>query len=246
MDPILHQSLPEEMGMPRPLPGIAPVAGPWLRVDEAYEAQMALRRSLLDQQKAEVLAMHPGAGAGAAVDELYAVVAALLPGLGFVRKRAGWVCPDGAHVPDAPTLETLGRLCQADFCVLQKADGASEHMLTAAVLCFPASWTLAEKIGRPLQAIHGPVPEYDDGLARRVQRLFDGVQVDRPLWRFNRLWYSDPALFQPRSEDDQRQDYASGAYLRCERQVILRLPKTRAVVFAIHTYLLARKNAPEF
>jgi hypothetical protein len=50
-----------------------------------------------------------------------------------------------------------------------------EHVLTAAVLCFPASWHLADKIGRPLTTIHVPVKVYDETLARRVQRLFDGV-----------------------------------------------------------------------
>jgi hypothetical protein len=32
-------------------------------------------------------------------------------------------------------------------------------------------------------------------------------------------------------------------YLRSERQCVLRLPKTRACVFSIHTYVLARTTA---
>ena len=116
-----------------------------------------------------------------------------------------------------------------------------EHVLTGAVLCFPASWKLSEKVGRPLTAIHDPVDEYDAGLAARVQRLFDGVQEGRPLWRMNQLWYADPELHQPRSVTAPRaiEDGPEGAaYYRSERQCILRLPQTQAVVFSIHTMVL--------
>ena len=107
--------------------------------------------------------------------------------------------PDGVTVAidRADPLGTLGHLVQEDLCLMEKRNEA--HVLTAAVLCFPASWRLAEKIGRPLEAIHAPVPEYDPKLARRVQRLFDGVQPGRPLWRVNALRYADPALHQPRA-----------------------------------------------
>jgi hypothetical protein len=33
-------------------------------------------------------------------------------------------------------------------------------------------------------------------------------------------------------------------YLRSERQCLLRLPETRAVVFTIHTYVLLRSDLP--
>jgi hypothetical protein len=148
--------------------------------------------------------------------------------------------PDGVVVPldREDPLGTLGRLVQEDFCILQKQ--ADEHVLTGAVLCFPASWMLAEKFGRPLMAIHVPVDSYDDNVGRRVQRLFDGVKPDRPLWRFNALPYNDPTLHQPRSQHARREDRndARAQFLRSERQVILRLPETGAVVFAIHTFLV--------
>jgi hypothetical protein len=47
----------------------------------------------------------------------------------------------------------------------QARGGLRTPSLTAAILCFPASWTLAEKLGRPLGAIHGPVAGYDPGMA---------------------------------------------------------------------------------
>ena len=93
-------------------------------------------------------------------------------------------------------------------------------------------------------AIHIPVPQYDEGIARRVQRLFDGVQVGRPLWRANSLWHGFPDLHQPKSESLPRRSYGPDApYFRSERQVIMRLPETRAVVFSIHTFVTRNPGA---
>ncbi|MGL6212219.1 MAG: heme-dependent oxidative N-demethylase family protein, partial [Paracoccaceae bacterium] len=146
--------------------------------------------------------------------------------------------PDGVEVPLDPSqpLATLGRLVQEDLCVLQRQ--GDEHVLTGAVLCFPASWTLAEKIGRPLTGIHRPVPSYDSDIARRVQRMFDAIRVDQPLWRMNHLVYRDPTLHQPRREADPRVDRRGGSYVRSERQCFVRLPVSQAVVFLIHTYVV--------
>jgi len=61
----------------------------------------------------------------------------------------------------------------------------------------------------------------------------------RPLWRQNALLYADPALHQPRPErEPRRRPESRPDYLRSERQVLIRLPETGAVLFAIHTYVL--------
>ena len=212
----------------------------WLRVDEAYAAQMQRRLALLRDQRGDVLWMDTQALAAAR--EVLAQALDLLPALGFERHADTVICPDGREVsidPAAPLL-TLGQIVQEDICLLQKR--GAEHVLVGAVLCFPASWQLAEKAGRPLIGIHEPVEEYDDMLARRVQRLFDGVKAGRPLWRFNRLWYDDPELHQPRSATAPRRiepDQQAAPYIRSERQSVMRMPVSDVVVFSIHTYVVA-------
>lgn len=241
MTPVLQAQLPPEMETPLPLPGVAPLdANGWLRRDDAYAGQMRCRRALLDSTRDAVLW---GDGSAAAHEALEAALA-ILPDLGFERTADRVRCPDGQQIqldPGAPLL-TLGRLIQEDICVLEKH--GDEHVLTGAVLCFPASWSLAEKVGKPLIKIHDPVESYDSSIARRVQRLFDGVQPGRPLWRFNRLHYDAPDLFQPRPSNQRRiaPDADSAGFTRAERQCILRLPRTGAVLFSIHTYVV--KNAP--
>ncbi|RMH45040.1 MAG: DUF3445 domain-containing protein [Alphaproteobacteria bacterium] len=225
----------------RRLPGIQPLRpGTWLEVDDAYAAQMALRDWLLDHRRDAVVADLPGAEP--ATQELLKHVldgVSALPGFDVRPYRVRR--PDGVEIaPDeADPLGTLGRLVQEDFCVIERRQGA--HVLTAAVLCFPASWTLAEKMGRPLDAIHAPVPAYDAGLARRVNRLFDAIRVGQGLWRVNVLGYDDPALFQPRPEGAPRPaPCGTPAFVRSERQCLVRLPDTQAVVFSIHTTVVAR------
>lgn len=241
MTAILQKTIPYNPLEEKKLPGIQPLAPEaWLTADDAYAGQIAERERLLAGRRDEVLRLDARAMA-AAQELLQMALDTLDPGAGDTALR-----PDGVRVPvdwEDP-LGTLGRIAQQDFCILQKPEGAPEHVLTGAVLCFPASWTLAEKYLQPLTGIHVPVDSYDAGIAARVQRLFDGVQAGRPLWRFNALWYHDPALFQPRSQYAPR-DRTHGSragYLRSEKQVILRLPQTRAVVFAIHTRVLARAD----
>ena len=245
MTAILQKHLPDDMHVERALPGILPETGPWLRVDEAYAAKITRRCDMLRDRRDDVLYLEDAARPAA--EELLGHVLAELPGLGFAVSGTAVSCPDGRTVTidtSAP-METLGRLCQCDFVLMEKR--GDEHVLTGAVLCFPASWMLSEKAGRPLTDIHTPVTAYDADIARRVQRLFDGIQVGRPLWRFNQLWYEDPELYQPRSRSEPRRvgtGSKSGPYFRTERQTLLRLPHSRAVVFVIHTLVLAAKDVP--
>lgn len=236
--PILQDSLPADMreAAQAPLPRMQPVRGAWLRFDEAYAAQLALRRQLIADRRAAVIGETPTGRVAA--QECLATVLAALPE-GFTRRAGAVRCPDGTEVVidrDDP-FASMGRILQQDICILEKQ--GDEHVLTGAVLCFPASWTLAEKLGHPLTRIHVPVAPYDAGVAARVQRLFDGIRPGVPIWRANLLRYDLPDLHQPRTENDPRPVGGPDApYLRSEHQTLLRLPKTGAVVFAIHTVLV--------
>lgn len=247
MTPVLQGSLPfSPWAVPnaRRLPGIQPLdPAEWLHVDDAFAAQMAERDRLIATVPDEVHALSASAHA-AAREVLQRVLAQLRADSRYDVAADAVTRPDGVRValdPTAPLL-TVGRLIQEDICLLQ-GDGQGRHVLTAAILCFPASWRLSEKMGRALIGIHRPVPEYDADLASRVQRLFDAIRPDRPLWRSNVLAYADPALHQPRSEGDPRRPEATDApFVRSERQCLLRLPQSRAVVFSIHTYVVRRAD----
>ncbi|MEO0828866.1 MAG: DUF3445 domain-containing protein [Pseudomonadota bacterium] len=241
---ILQSSLPYGIAVSKRLPGVSPLEPrDWLHADDAFGPQMAMREALLAGQREAVLGALPDATE--AVDEMLDAVLTHLPSA-FTRQDNRVVRPDGVEVvvDRLDPLDTLGRIVQEDLCLMQRPEDAPEHILTAAILCFPARWTLAEKLGRPLMRIHAPVEHYDDGVGRRVQRLFDGLQPDRPVWRWNRMDTNEPELFQPMREDEPRggptQADGPPRFIRSERQVLWRLPQTRAVVFSIHTYVVHR------
>ncbi|WP_236939944.1 heme-dependent oxidative N-demethylase family protein [Falsihalocynthiibacter arcticus] len=221
------------------MPGIAPLDfADWLQISEVYGPQMALRRELLAQRSTDVLVeASPVLGS----ELLDFVLAQLAARPDFEVTAEAVICADGVQVAvdRAAPLATLAQIVQEDFCILVPQDG--EYVLRAAVLCFPASWTLREKMGRPLLGIHAPVDTYMPDLAKRVQRLLEAIRPEAPLWRANALFYDAAELFHPRTEAAPREIHGEHEpYLRSERQSLLRLPSSGAVVFSIHTYLLRR------
>ncbi len=249
MNAVLQKSLPHAPWMSPPtwrLPGVQPLdPTTWLVVDDAFAGQMKCRERLMEKRLEDVHALLPEARV-AAEECLDEVLAFLRNVTGFSVGEASVVRPDGARVTvdrDAPLL-TLGRLIQEDICLT--LPGEDEHVLGGAILCFPASWTLREKIGRPLTRIHRTVPKYDDDVGRRVQRLFDAIRVGRPMWRANAHLEDNPELFAPRLENTPHPRKSSTPpYLRSERQTLTRLPKSGAVVFGIHTWMVAVDDLTE-
>ncbi|MCY4335475.1 MAG: DUF3445 domain-containing protein [Litoreibacter sp.] len=213
----------------RRLPGVQPLdMNDWLQFDDAFEAQRIERARLLYDRQEDVLQCLETARD--AEEELAA----------FVSNRLSQLGRAPLDLQERDPLLRIATGVVEDMCILQKQ--GEEHVLTSALLCFPANWRLSEKLGRPLAMIHAPVDAYTSDIARRVQRLFDAVQVGRPLWRANALRYATPNLFQPDRHVAQSDVPDGEGYLRSERQSILRLPETGAVVFSIHTRLVKMTN----
>jgi len=220
------------------LPGLQPVAeGEWLQRDDAFAGQMAYRDKLLSERRADVVAELPETHP--AEHDLLAAVLAHIANDPDYRREGGRVTrPDGVTVPleaDRP-LVTAARLVQEDMLVLEK--GASAHLLTFGVLCFPASWSLRQKLGRGMMGIHAPVERIDDKMNQRIERVLSALQPGNAVWRANVLCYNDPDLFQPRLESEKRPfDPGKPLWVRVERQTLRRLSPSGAIVFTIHTWL---------
>ena len=194
----------------------------WLWRDAHFAAETAERQRLVAERPDEVLAMLPEAAPAAA--ELVAMVEAHL----------------GLEPSGAASLGALAGLAQEDFCVMQRRpDG--DYALTAALLCAPSHWRLAEKLGRPMREIHGPVPGFAARLAGAADRFLGSLTVERPVWRANWSVVETPVLFHPQPRvplpDLTAENAGEKLWLRVERQTLRRLPRTRAIVFTIRTLL---------
>ena len=215
-----------------------------IAIDARYLEQMALRRALLAERHDEVFGAMPGSKAARA--EVLCTLADLLPArfpscftraAGVLRNHLtgeAWTLVD----PGIDPLEAAGRLVQDDLCVITPGRDGPE--LAAAVLCFPTRWRLADKLGRPLTAVHGPVPFYADRLARPVDRLIAHLRPGRMAERVNWSLVDDCSLFQPGGK--WRTDIASritaanageALFLRTERQTLSALPDSGAALFGI-------------
>ena len=148
---------------------------------------------------------------------------------------------------DAP-LFAASLLVQEDLILMRRDE--SGWRLVAGSLCFPSSWSLIEKFGRPLQEIHAPVPGFGPATrsADLINRMFDGLQ-GQAVERYNWSIQAGDALYQPLS-NLERTDRATSrpsrfpdgdidvhAFIRVERQTLRKLPVSRDILFTIRIHL---------
>ena len=234
----------------------AALTSAWFEIDDRYPEELALRRTLLQTQRDEVLIVTPGSEP--ACQETLDRVAAHLP-----EHHPTWFARAGDRLhnhltnetwnvanPPCEPLELAGRLVQEDLCIIELRDDTP--FLTAGVVCFPSRWRLRDKIGRPLLDVHGRVPFYAEKLGRPVNRFMAMVKPGHIAVRYNWSILDDPTLFQlggkfrtDRNEQITPTNAGESVFVRVERQTLTRLPESGAVIFTIrtHVYPLARVTA---
>ena len=227
----------------------------WIEPDDTFAAQLQEKERLLSERHREVFAALPQATAGSA--ETLALLVEHLPArFPQLYQRSGaklenlvtgrrWDVRDSALHP----LDLAGRLVQEDLCLMQRQPDTDKYHLIGASLCFPTRWKLADKIGRPLNDIHAPIPRYAEQLAMSMDRFFDRLHVEKPVWRLNWSVMDDPTLFQPGGHGRTGVNPAvtvhnagDALWLRMERQTLRRLPGSLAILFTIrvHVHPLSR------
>lgn len=154
------------------------------------------------------------------------------PGYYRSAERLGWRgAGEALHWPlpvtGAEPLWDASLWVADDICLL--LPGPHGYELVAGSLAAPSYWKLEDKIGRPLNQIHRPVPGFREQLATQMGRFFEHLRPEYPVWRGNWSVVDSPELLQRGGVE------ASGdrLYLRVERQSLRRLPVSGAVVFTI-------------
>lgn len=229
----------------------------WIEVDEHLQPYLAEKRRLYadipdkvfveeagtrDAQR-EVLEML-GQHLTAKFPETYRRTAAGIEVVDAAGNLAGSTTASFSNAP----LVAASLLVQEDLILMRRDD--SGWRLAAGSLCFPSSWSLIEKFGRPLQQIHAPVPGFGPGTrsADLINRMFNGLQ-GQAVERYNWSIQADDALYHPLS-NVERIDRASNrptrfpdgdvnahAFIRVERQTLRKLPVSRDILFTIRIHL---------
>lgn len=223
--------------------GLSPLGdAPWLEPDENLAAHLALKERLLAERRADVFGAQPGT-ADAQAEALAAIADHLPARHPDIWRRQGdavLVTPAGRTVDlaaDAP-LVAAARLVQEDLALMRR--DAHGWRLAAGCVCFPSSWRLREKLGRPMHEVHAPVPGFGGGTrnATLIERIFDNLQPGAPVARMNWSLYGDDALFHgdERSERERSGDLAQ-TFLRVERQTLTKLPVSGDILFTIRIHV---------
>jgi hypothetical protein len=122
---------------------------------------------------------------------------------------------------------------QEDICLLENI--GKEYVLTAASVCSPSNWNMPSKVGQSVEMLHAPVPGYKKEMSDRVNKLLLGLKPNKPLQRLNWSIQMGGELFW-RSDVSNHEDNVE-KYWRVERQTLIRLPDTKAIVFGIRVFL---------
>jgi dimethylamine monooxygenase subunit A len=137
----------------------------------------------------------------------------------FIDERS---VPSDHYRIDQP-LVAAALLVPDDLCLMQRDAGV--YHLTAACVCSPSYWHLAEKIGRTLDGIHDPVPTLNVKLGATMAQFFDRLPQAAVFERRNWLIHISDEPFQPRPEAWPTLTAGDAEHLvvRSERQTLRRL-----------------------
>lgn len=151
---------------------------------------------------------------------------------------------------EEPPLVTAARLVQEDLVLMRP--GSDGYRLAAACLCFPSSWSLAEKFSQSMTGIHENVPDFNgQRMGKMVARLFENLKVGQFVCRFNWSIYPDGDLHHPLPKQIHltiHDTALSRLFLRVERQTLRRLPESGDILFTIkihHDPLSALEAQPD-
>lgn len=143
--------------------------------------------------------------------------------------------PTAAHHDPLAQCRALGHRLEPDI-LLGGPDESGVWRLRAGCVCFPSSWALEDKIGRPIHEIHAPVPglnrEVGPQIGRFLGRLAPGVSWQRANWGLSGSpeLNQHPRLRKPRLDADVTREQV---FLRIEHQSLVALPRSGGVLFGI-------------
>jgi hypothetical protein len=230
--PIPEEILPQVIGENfRHRLGAFPVeVANWLPRDTETDLTIALKKKLLATRRDEVVGFKSG---GEAVAQEAALLVSQLSGVKISATGIDALVEASSLVAD-------------DLAVLQpvkSVDGTKKLLLTAAVVCCPSRWSLAEKMGHDMLAVHAPVAKYAEHVGAAVDNYFQRITVEKPVWRSNWIIQDHPALFQPVIPPGPLLENPQDLWIRMERQTLRRLPETGGILFTIRGY---QQPLPEY
>jgi hypothetical protein len=112
------------------------------------------------------------------------------------------------------------------------------YTFRAGIIMSSLGWSLGSKIGRTLDEIHSPVPDYKQKMQLSMRRYFARMATDKPIQRGSwGLEVGTPLFMPPGDPHESLREVQNPAHtleemhLRVDWQTLRRLPLSGAVVF---------------
>ena len=115
------------------------------------------------------------------------------------------------------------------------------YIMSAASVVFSFSG-LPQKLGKPVEFLHAPVPGYEEFLRRSINHTLTNLQPNSPVWRNNWSISSSGVLDKPLDaitgseaslSGDMSAEEVATKYLWVEYQTLRRLPRTGGILFTV-------------
>ncbi|KAB8205874.1 hypothetical protein BDV34DRAFT_235030 [Aspergillus parasiticus] len=126
-----------------------------------------------------------------------------------------------------------------DFAILLRDPETGAYVLRAGIICSSLGWSLGLKLGKNIDGIHEPVPDYGEKLQFSMNRFFAKMPTDRLIQRGSWGIEIDQPVHMPPGDpialrhEKQDPDIALDRYhLRVDWQTLRRLPVSAAMVFS--------------
>lgn len=147
----------------------------WIELESTYKDRIAQRKELYAKNGKAVLDALPGSEL--ACKELMEMV------IQFICARYpqhfklidnkilhNHILGTEQDIRSKPPLEILLDNVPEDFALMMRDEKTGTYFLRAAMICSALGWNVASKIAKPLDGIHGPVPDYKEKMRFSMDR----------------------------------------------------------------------------
>jgi len=167
--------------------------------------------------------------------------------------------PTTPYADPSASLRTLGSHIDSDMLILlptetepTSQDTNTTYTLAGFQVCMPNGFNTASKLNLTLSHIHDPVPSYKEKLEKSMDRFFARIAVGQYAKRSNWTITTSPHLYAASGnhahdgeEVIQEEIDPEHTWMRCELQILWRLPETKALVFMVKTYMYTLRQVKE-
>ncbi|KAJ5982835.1 hypothetical protein N7481_004934 [Penicillium waksmanii] len=230
----------------------------WIRIDSGYLKRLEERRILVEEKPE--LTIGTGNIVDPAIKELYEeIMIKYLPQrFPTMFKVCGNVVENvttGSNYPSmtaglspAVMLRYISNNVEEDF-YFMCPDPDGQFRLRGYIACFPGGFLSPARVGESVREIHQPVPGYDKKLGASVDRYFSRMKPGQFIGRMNwslqvdgaDLFRTDGNNFYPETDqavnDEKYNPPLTQCYLRVEHQTLTALPRSRAIIFTVRSYM---------